>query len=77
MGTACHRTGERMMAALGQLNGAATLFENNKDVKFGGVLLALPALLSNGLLRFKKNISRLTNIFIQMFTSFYYLLIWH
>ncbi len=25
MGTACHRTGERMMAALGQLNGATTL----------------------------------------------------
>ena len=54
MGTACHRTNERVMASLGQLNGAATLFEDNNDVKFGGVLFGLPALLSNGLLRFKK-----------------------
>ena len=54
MGTACHRTGERMMAALGQLNGVTTLFEDNNDVKFGGVLFGVPALLSNGLLRFKK-----------------------
>ncbi|MEA3272428.1 MAG: hypothetical protein U9P90_02065 [Patescibacteria group bacterium] len=54
MGTACHRTGERMMAALGQLNGATTLFEDNNDIKFGGVLFGLPALLSNGLLRFRR-----------------------
>jgi hypothetical protein len=54
MGTACHRTVERVQAAMGKLNGATTVFENNSGIKFGGVLFGLPALLSNGLLRFKE-----------------------
>ena len=39
MGTACTRAGERMMAALGQLNGAASRFQLCRDVPFGGVPL--------------------------------------
>lgn len=75
MGTACHRNSERVMAALGQLNGAATLFEDNNDVKFGGVLFGLPALLSNGLLRFKKKYFKTpenfyTNIHIFLFLAY-------
>ncbi len=51
MGTACTRPEERVLAALGLLNGAPTRFESCHDVTFGGVLCALPALIANGLLR--------------------------
>ena len=50
MGTACTRSGERILAALGLLNGAEIRFEPCRDVPYGGILCALPALLSNGLL---------------------------
>ncbi len=75
MGTACHRTNERVMAALGQLNGATTLFEDNNDVKFGGVLFGLPALLSNGLLCFKQKDFKIpenfyTNTHIFLFLAY-------
>ncbi len=49
-GTACTRVGERVLASIGQMNGAEAHFEPNIDVSNGGVLCALPALLSNGLL---------------------------
>lgn len=52
MGTACHRVTERMLAATGKLNGAATLFEKSPGLKFGGVLCALPFLEANGLYKF-------------------------
>ncbi len=51
MGTACTRPEERVMAAVGLLNGASTCFESCRDVSFGGVLCALPALAENGLFR--------------------------
>jgi hypothetical protein len=50
LGTACTRTGERMLAALGALDEAATRFEPAKAVPFGGVLCAVGALMENGLL---------------------------
>ena len=51
MGTACTRLFERVMASIGLLpGGATTKFEPNRDVSYGGVLCALPALLANGLL---------------------------
>jgi len=51
MGTACTRPIERVAAAFGLLpGGASTQFEPCRDVSFGGVLCALPALLANGLL---------------------------
>lgn len=50
MGTACTRPDERVYAALGLSNGAPMHFERCLDVPFGGVLCALPGLVSNGLL---------------------------
>ena len=50
LGTACTREGERILAALGALNGATTQFEHCRGIPFGGVLCALGALLANGLL---------------------------
>jgi prepilin-type processing-associated H-X9-DG protein len=49
MGVACTRPEERVLAAMGVLPGAPTRFENCRDVSFGGVLCALPALAANGL----------------------------
>ncbi len=49
MGTACTRAEERVLAAFGMLEGAPTRFETCRDVSFGGVLCALPALAQNGL----------------------------
>ncbi len=49
MGVACTRPDERVLAAMGILRGAPTRFENCRDVSFGGVLCALPALIANGL----------------------------
>jgi hypothetical protein len=52
MGIACTRPCERVMAALGKLpGGASTEFQPCRDVSFGGVLCALPALAANGLFR--------------------------
>jgi hypothetical protein len=51
MGTACTRPDERVLAAFGFLSGASTRFEACRDVSFGGVLCALPALAENGLFR--------------------------
>lgn len=51
MGTACTRPAERVLAALGMLDGAPTRFEPCRDVSYGGVLCALPGLIENGLLR--------------------------
>lgn len=52
IGMACTRPLDRIAAALGQLpGGAQPLFEPCHDVTFGGMLCALPALISNGLLR--------------------------
>ncbi len=49
MGTACTRADERIMAALGVIDGATTRFEACKDVAFGGLLAGLPVLCANGL----------------------------
>lgn len=49
MGAACTRPTERILAALGMLHGAPTRFEPCRDVSYGGVLCALPALTVNGL----------------------------
>ena len=50
MGVGCTRPLERITAALGLLPaGAPTRFESCRDVSFGGVLCALPALVACGL----------------------------
>jgi len=51
MGMGCTRVVERVCAATGQLEEAPTRFETELDVPQGGVLWAMPALLSNGLLK--------------------------
>ncbi len=50
MGTACLRTGERVLAAMGAISGAPPAFDESLDMPFGGVLCALPALIENSLL---------------------------
>ncbi len=50
MGVACTRPIERVLAALGKLpEGAPTQFEACRDVSYGGVICAIPALIANGL----------------------------
>ena len=52
LGIACTRLVERVSAAIGLLpGGAPTRYEACRDVTFGGVLCALPALEQNGLFR--------------------------
>ena len=51
MGNATTRTLERVAAAVGMLAAAPIEFQTAWDVPQGGVLLALPALLAQGLLR--------------------------
>jgi len=52
LGTACSRPGERILAAIGKLQGASLQFETNHDVSYGGVLCALPFLEAQGLFAF-------------------------
>src|SRR6266436_6095970 len=52
MGNGATRRLERVAAAMGDLGSAPAQFEAARDVPQGGVLLALPALLATGLLRF-------------------------
>ena len=51
MGMGCTRVVERVLASMGKLPEAPSRFQPEVDVGHGGVLWALPALLSNGLLR--------------------------
>ncbi len=51
MGMACTRVVERACAAAGEIAHAPSVFQPALDVSNAGVLWALPALLSNGLLR--------------------------
>jgi len=52
MGNAATRSLERVAAAMGALGSAPIQFQSTCDVTGGGVLLALPALLAVGLLRY-------------------------
>lgn len=49
LGKGCKNTTDRLLAAIG-MGPPVTNFKNNNDVDNGGLLLALPSLLSNGLL---------------------------
>ncbi len=52
MGTGCLRVLERVQAATGQIDQAQVRFDPVMGVENGGVLFALPALLSTGLLKY-------------------------
>lgn len=70
MGYAATRTEERVAAAMGALSSAPVRFEAARDVPQGGVLLALPALLANGLLRHSRELYALPNGFYGMANIF-------
>ena len=59
MGNGATRTLERVAAAMGELESAPVEFEATCDVAQGGVLLALPALLAAGLLRYTPQMYKL------------------
>ncbi len=59
----CTRVEERVAAAFGKLKEARVEFPFALDVRFGGVLFALPALLINGLLRHSEKHFSLPNGF--------------
>ena len=50
MGVAADNQAARLAASLGELNAVEPLFSRALDVPYGGVLCALPALISLGLL---------------------------
>lgn len=63
MGNAATRSLERVAAAMGVLGAAPIEFQAACDIAQGGVLLALPALLAAGLLRYSSRLYQLPNGF--------------
>ena len=67
MGIACTRPCERVMAAVGLLpGGATTQFQPCRDVSYGGVLCALPALAENGLFRHLEKLPVLSGYYVKL-----------
>jgi len=67
MGIACTRPCERVMAAVGLLpEGAPTRFQDCRDVSYGGVLCALPALSENGLFRHLETLPVLLGYYMKL-----------
>jgi transposase len=67
MGLACTRPCERILAALGLLpGGATTQFQVCRDVTYGGVLCALPALAENGLFAHLGTLPVLTGYYMTL-----------
>ena len=67
MGIGCTRPCERVLAALGLLPvGATTEFQVCRDVSYGGVLCALPALAQNGLFRHLETLPVLSGYYMKL-----------
>jgi hypothetical protein len=73
MGYATTRTLERILASCGCLSSAGLAFVSADDVPQGGVLCALPALLTEGLLRHTRSLYSLPQGFYPLETIFLYL----
>jgi prepilin-type processing-associated H-X9-DG protein len=73
MGKACTRAVERVAAATGKIDQAEVRFEDLQDVKGGGVLFSLPALVMNGLLNYSHGFFNLSKGFYSL-TSIFLLL---
>lgn len=61
MGLACTREYERFLASVGKISHASPEFYSLSDVKSAGVLLSIPGLLVNGLLKFSDRYFSLPN----------------
>ena len=61
---------DRITASLGLIKGVAIKFESCADVANGGVLLALPSLIANGLLRHTEENFSLKSGYYQKETLF-------
>ena len=70
MGYATQRSEERVAASMGALASAPIRFEAAQDVPHGGVLLALPALLANGLLVHSRSLYSLPQGFYGLASIF-------
>jgi hypothetical protein len=70
MGYGATRTLERVAAAMGTIAEARVVFESARDIPQGGVLLALPALLSVGLLRHSQELYSLPAGFYSISSVF-------
>jgi hypothetical protein len=70
MGCGATRCLERVAAAMGTLEAAPIVFEAARDIPQGGVLLALPALLAVGLLRYSAELYSLPNGFYSLHSVF-------
>jgi len=67
MGVACTRPCERVLAAIGMLPGGASMqFQACRDVSYGGVLCALPALAANGLLEHLETLPVLSGYYMTL-----------
>ena len=67
MGIGCTRPCERVFAAIGVLSGgASTQFQPCRDVSYGGVLCALPALEENGLFRHLESLPVLSGYYTKL-----------
>lgn len=67
MGVACTRPCERVVAALGLLpSGATTQFQPCRDLSYGGVLCALPALAEHGLFRHLETLPVVSGYYMKL-----------
>ena len=70
LGLGCTNDLERIMAAKGQLKAVEPSFTKSSDVQSAGVLVALPALLANGLLKYTEKYFRLPDGYYGIETIF-------
>ncbi len=70
MGKACTRTLERVAATTGKIDQVETRFDDLYDVRGGGVLCALPALLMNGLLKYSNEFFNLIKGYYSVYHVF-------